>query len=185
MGNGSKSLLMEEPPIPRTTELLQEDAETFGQDHPLNTATIAGGKKLDNYRAELQAVRLTLGGCRQWDTKVWITLDNSAVVGDLKKCIHNGGKVKKQDNNDIWESLNPLIAERTEREGLKITWAKGHAKEEHIASGKTSQEEMARNIAADELATKGIAMINADGVMAKAARQRQTITALQQTNWSK
>ena len=72
----------------------------FGQDHPLNTAAIVGGNKLDSYRAELQAVRLTLSGRRGWDTKVWITLDNLAVVGDLNKCIKNGGKVKKQDNND-------------------------------------------------------------------------------------
>ena len=42
---------------------------------------------MDNDRAELQAVRLTLSGRKKWTAKVWITLDNLAVVGDLNKCI--------------------------------------------------------------------------------------------------
>ena len=75
----------------------------------------------------------------------------------------------------------PLIAERAKEGTIKITWAKGHATDEHIASGKTSHGEKARNIEADKLATAGIAMKNADGTMVKAARQRKTVAALQQT----
>ena len=50
-----------------------------------------------------------------------------------------------------------------------------------MIKGRTSPEEKARNIAADKLATEGIAMNEADAVMVKAARQRKTVTALQQT----
>ena len=153
----------------------------FGQDHQLNTAATVEGRNLDSYRAELQAVRLTLSGCRKWETKLWITLDNSAVVGDLNKCIQNQGNMHKKDNQDIWGSLNLLIAERAKRKALRVTWTKGHATEEHIAEGKTSKEEKARNEGADDLATKGKAMNEVNGTMVKAARQRKTITALQQT----
>ena len=62
---------------------------------------------------------------------------------------------------------------------IKVTWTKGHATEEDISKGRTSLEEKARNIAADKLATDGIAMNEADAVMVKAARQRKTITAMQ------
>ena len=55
----------------------------FGPGHPLNTSDRVSGKKLDSYRAELQAVRLLITGTRRWsDTKLWITLDNEAVVDD-------------------------------------------------------------------------------------------------------
>ena len=64
---------------------------------------------------------------------------------------------------------------------LKVTWTKGHATEEDMLKGRTSLEEKARNIVADKLATDEIAMKEADVVMVKAARQRKTITALQQT----
>ena len=47
--------------------------------------------------------------------------------------------------------------------------------------GRTNPEEKERNIAADKLATEGIAMNEIDEVMVKTARQRKTITALQQT----
>lgn len=146
----------------------------FGKDHPLNTANLVQGGKLDCYRDELQAVRMTLSGCKKWETKVWIKLDNSAVVGDINKRITNQGQIHKQDNNDMWDALNPLIAERAKK-------GKGHATNEHIASGKTSHEEKAGNIEADKLATAGIAMNNVDGTMVKADRQRKSVTALQQT----
>ena len=153
----------------------------FGQEHPLNTAAKVEGRKLDSYRAELQAVRLTLSGCRRWKTKIWITLDNSAVVGDINKCIKEGGKMHKEDNNDIWEAITGLIKERAESESIKVTWTKGHATDEDIAKGKASQEERSRNQEADKLATQGIAMNAIDGVMVKAAKQRKTVAALQQT----
>ena len=63
----------------------------FGHGHPLNTAAIVGGRNLDSYRAELQAVRLTLSGCKKWETKLWITLDNFAVVSDINKRISKRG----------------------------------------------------------------------------------------------
>ena len=151
----------------------------FGQDHPLNTATVVEGRSLDSYRAELQAVRLTLSGCREWSTMIWITLDNSAVVGDINKCIQNKGKMQKQDNKDIWEAINPLVEQRATK--LRVTWTKGHATEEDMEKGRTSPEEKERNIAADELATKGIAMNEMDAIMIKAAKQRKIMTALQQT----
>ena len=113
----------------------------FGQGHPLNTATTVEGRTLDSYIAELQAVRLTLSGCREWESKLWITLDNSAVVGDVNKCINSGGKMHKDDNNDIWESIKSLIEERAKNETIKVTWTKGHATDEDIAKGKASQEE--------------------------------------------
>ena len=93
-------------------------------------------------------------GCKRWNTKLWITLDNSVVVGDLSKCIQNQGKIFKQDNKDIWNPLSSLIKERAERGTIKVTWAKGHATEEHITSGITSHEETARNKAVDNLATE-------------------------------
>ena len=68
-------------------------------------------------------------------------MDNSAVVGDINKCINNGGKMHKDDNNDIWKSITSLIAERAKNETIKVTWTKGHATDEDIAKGKASQEE--------------------------------------------
>ena len=153
----------------------------FGQEHPLNTAAVVEGIKLDSYRAELQAVRLTLSGCNKWKTQIWITLDNSAVVGDINKRIKSGGKMHKQDNNDIWEAVTGLIEERVKEEAIKVTWTKGHATDEDIAEGKASQEERSRKGEADNLATKGIASNNIDGVIVKAAKQRKTVAALQQT----
>ena len=126
----------------------------FGQKHPLNTAATVEGRCLDSYRAELQAVRLTLSGCRRWATKLWITLDNSAVVGDVNKCIQSEGKIHKKDNNDIWDSLKTIIAERAKKGTIKATWTKGHATDEDIANGKASQEERCRNGEADKLATQ-------------------------------
>ena len=153
----------------------------FGHNHPLNTAAIVEGRSLDSYRAELQAIRLMLSGSRKWSTKLWITLDNSAVVGDMNKCINNKGKMCKQDNKDIWDAVNLLVQERASNNSLKVTWTKGHATEEDMEKGRTSPEEKERNIAADKLATDGIDLNEADAVIIKAAKQRKTITALQQT----
>ena len=151
----------------------------FGQEHPLNTATTVTGRRLDSYRAELQAVRLTLSGCRNWSTKIWITLDNEAVVKDVNRCIQNKGKTCKQDNKDIWEAINLYVARRAE--DFKVTWTKGHATEDDIEKGKSSEEERSRNIAADELASKGIKMNEVSNVMIKSAKQRKIVAALQQT----
>ena len=103
------------------------------------------------------------------------------MVGDINRCIQNQGNMHKQDNKDIWDAINPLVEERARHNTIKVTWAKGHATEEDMIKGRTSPEEKARNIAADKLATDGIAMNEADAVMVKAARRRKTITALQQT----
>lgn len=103
------------------------------------------------------------------------------MVGDLNKRIQNQGKMHKQDNEDIWTAFNFLIREGAERGAIKVTWAKGHATQEHTTSGKTNHEELARNKAVGKLATEGIAMNKIDGIMVKAARQRKTIAALQQT----
>jgi ribonuclease HI len=137
---------------------------------------------LDSYRAELQAVRLALSGSRKWSTRIWITLDNSAVVGDINKCIQSKGKMYEQDNKDIWDAINPMVEKRANSNTLQVTWTKGHATEEDMEKGRTNPEEKARNIEADKLATDGIAMNEADAVMIKATRQRKTITALQQKN---
>ena len=114
------------------------------------------GRSLDSYRAELQAVRLMLSGSKNWETRIWITLDNSAVVGDVNKCIQCQGKMVKQDNKDIWDAVNSLVEERAKKNMLKVTWTKGHATEEDLLKGRTSLEEKARNIAADKLATDGL-----------------------------
>lgn len=153
----------------------------FGHMHPLNTSAQVTGRQLDSYRAELQAVGLVLSRCRSWGTKIWITLDNSAVVGDLNKRIQNQGKIQKQDNKDIWDCIAARIKERAARAAIRVTWTKGHVKEEHITRGQTDAVELARNRAADKLATAGIAMNDVDGIMLKAARQRKLIAAIQQT----
>jgi hypothetical protein len=115
------------------------------------------------------------------EKQIWITLDNSAVVGDVNRCIQSGGKMHKEDNNGIWEAIKGLIEKRAKNEAIKVTWTKGHATDEDIAKGKASHEERSRNGEADKLATKGIASNKVDGVMVKAAKQRKTIAALQQT----
>ena len=111
------------------------------------------GRCLDSFRAELQAVRLTLSGSRKWSTRIWITLDNSAVVGDINKCIRSKGKMYKQDNKDIWDAINPLVEERAGNNTIQVTWTKGHATEEDMEKGRTNPEEKERNIVADKLAT--------------------------------
>ena len=70
---------------------------------------------------------------------------------------------------------------RIEAGSIRITWTKEHATEEDISSGHTTEEEKSRNRGADELATRGIAKNEVDGVMVKAAKQRRSIVALQQT----
>ena len=67
------------------------------------------------------------------------------------------------------------------KNALKVTWTKGHATEEDMENGRTTPEEKERNIEADKLASEGIAMNEVDAIMVKTARQRRTITALQQT----
>ena len=57
----------------------------------------------------------------------------------------------------------------------------GHATEEDVEKGRAPQEERSRNRGADELATKGIASNNVDGVLLKAARHGKALAALQQT----
>ena len=64
--------------------------------------------------------------------KKWVTLDNKAVVGDLNKCIENGGKIDKKDNLDIWNSVAELIATTAHRNSIKVTWTKGHTIDEDI-----------------------------------------------------
>ena len=60
----------------------------FGRNHAYNTAAEIHGRGLNSYRAELQAVRLLLSGAKQWhSTKLWITLDNKAVVNDINKIL--------------------------------------------------------------------------------------------------
>ena len=157
----------------------------FGHSHPYNTATAVVGRQLDSYRAELQAVRLTLSGCRSWPEKIWVTLDNQAVVHDLNRCIQNQGRHSKVDNLDIWESVATNLRERAERGAIRISWSKGHATTEDIAAGKATETEMARNAAADELATRGMNKNNVDGVTIKAAKQRKRLAMLQQTMLTK
>ena len=87
----------------------------------------------------------------------------------------------KEDNNDIWEAITGQKEERIKEEAIKVTWKKGHATDEDIAKGKARQEERSRNGEADKLATQWFASNSIDCVMVKAAKQRKTVAALQQT----
>lgn len=112
---------------------------------------------------------------------IWITLDSEAVVNDLNRCIDNQGRFSKEDNLDTWESTAKHLKERAARGAIRITWAKGHANEEHIAAGKTTEVEMHRNREADKLATTAIGKNNASGVVIKAAKQRKRMALIHQT----
>ena len=153
----------------------------FGSQHPYSTATPVTGRKLDSYRAELHYVRLTLSGCHRWQEKIWVTLDNQAVVNDLNRCIDNQGKFCKEDNSDIWESIAKHFKKRAARAAIRITWAKSHAKEEHIAAGKTTEVEMHRNREADKLATEATGKNATDSVVIKSTKQRKRMALIQQT----
>jgi hypothetical protein len=87
----------------------------------------------------------------------------------------------KQANLDMWTSISELVRERAARDAIMVTWTKGHATEEDIASGKTSEVEHLRNKAVDLLATAGINKNEADGVEIKAAKQRKLLALIQQT----
>ena len=153
----------------------------FGQGHPFNTPAAVKGQRLDSYRAELQAVRLLVSGTRSWtNVKLWITLDNKAVVDDIQRCIE-GSLPRKVDNVDIWQSLSHYVRQRAEQGLLRVTWTKGHATDEDIERGRSSELERERNKLADELATEGKKKQDSYDTLALAARQRTAIAVLIQT----
>ena len=124
-------------------------------------------------------MRLLLTGCRQWQTKLWITLDNQAVVDDLNRSISSRGQVHKLDDTDIWPSVNDCIKDRAARDAIRVTWTKGHATQDDLDQGRSTEEERQRNAAADELATDAINRSPSDRVLFKATRQTKLLTALQ------
>ena len=127
----------------------------FGRDHPYNTAAKVEGRKLDSYRAELQAVRLLVVGVDKWhDAKLWVTSDNVSVVQVIQKGI-DGKLEAKHDNNEIWKALIPRLQERAANNSLSISWAKGHATDEDIKAGQSNETEIERNKSADELGMRG------------------------------
>ena len=153
----------------------------FRENHPYNIAAKVEGRKLDSYRAELQAIRLLAVGVKKWkDTKLWVTLDNSSVGQDVQKAIDNKLEAKK-DNVEIWKALIPRLRERAANNSSKSSWAKGHATDEHIRIGQSYDIEIARNQSPDDLATQGKKLNEIDDELVRATRLRVQIALLTHT----
>ena len=87
---------------------------------------------------------------------ILLVLTKIEIVNVLQK----EGVINKSDNLDIWTSLAQQIAERAKNCTIKVTWTRGHATDEHIAAGQSTEVERRRNAAVDELATQGINLLN-------------------------
>ena len=111
---------------------------------------------------------------------MWITLDNQAVVDGLNRLM-NGSLGKKVDDVGIWNALRQPTKDRAEAGELKVTWSKDHAKEEDIASGKSTLIEKERSDRVDLLADEGRKQHDGFPLIAKAARQWTQIALLMQT----
>lgn len=112
---------MVESIIQQTPELQRADAEFPGKKHPYNIVADVEGRKLDSYRAELQAVRLFAVGVKKWkDTRLWVTLDNLSVAQDVQKNIYNKLEAK-QDNVEIWKAHIPRLRERATNNSFKTS----------------------------------------------------------------
>ena len=116
----------------------------FFKNHPYNMANKVYGKSINSYRAELQAVSIILQGTIKWLTKIWITLDNEAVVKDINAMITKGHKKTRQENKDIWIVIAGIIENRAANSTLRVAWTKGHAAQEHIDKGILTDEEKKR-----------------------------------------
>ena len=166
--------------IPTDYRLTEGGCGIFlGKGHPLNTAAAVTGTLLNSYRAELQAVRLLLTGIQDWKEKIWITLDNKAVVQDLIRVIQ-GNDTPKDDNVDIWPSVKKCLRQRASTQSIQVTWCRGHTSEDDVIAGLITKADRDGNHGADELATKGVLLNNNHSRLIRVARQRKTVTVLQQ-----
>ena len=74
--------------FPQDKRLAQGGAGVYlGKNHPCNLAEQVHGRGMTSYRAELYAVAATLFRSQHWEKPLWITLDNQAVVHDVKKAL--------------------------------------------------------------------------------------------------
>ena len=98
---------------------------------------------------------------------------------DVNRIIDGRG-IKKEDNIDVWSSLEQCINKGAAEGTLRVTWCKGHAKDEHITAGQAIEEERHGNMEADKLATAGILLNAKRNVLIKTIRQKRTIAILHQ-----
>ena len=106
-------------------------------------------------RAELAAIILAVAA----DVQVYIGTDCVAVKNKLVRWfIYKGIKKRwrwiKHPNGDLWCALTQMI-EAKGLEAVKIKRTKGHAKEEHITAGITTQRDAWGNGLADASADDG------------------------------
>lgn len=93
----------------------------------VDSSTVVEGKDITSFRAELQAVRLLPVGDKSWHEADWVTLDNEAVAKLLNAFIIHNVMPESHDNNDMWQSLIPVVKKRAAESKIKATWTKGHA----------------------------------------------------------
>ena len=99
--------------------VLHQTSGSHWAKHPYNTAAKHYGRRLNSYRSELHAVRLLFCGVREWrGTKVWITLDNETVMGEISRLM-KGKLGKKVDNVCIWNAQGSQLQRKQRRVNSK------------------------------------------------------------------
>ena len=87
-------------------------------------------------------------------------MDNSAVVrrtGDLLKGVRYKPNRPWQlmPDGHMWEALDKALGQRG-TDTFAVTWVKGHATQEHVKAGQTTERDRLGNEEADKLADKGV-----------------------------
>ena len=102
----------------------------FGNKHPHNTDFAVSGVDMNSYRTKLQAVSFMLDGAKEWDTNIWITLYNEAVVNQINAPIKRGRFKMFRERRDLERRKEGSWAPRTNQvEGQLVQRAstrKGH-----------------------------------------------------------
>ena len=75
---------------------------------------------------------------------MWISLDNEAVVNNVKEQVERRG-TNKTEIQYLWSRIKEALSNRTTEEGIKVTWTKGHATSEDVDNGVCTEEAGKRN----------------------------------------
>ncbi len=102
-------------------------------------------------RAELRAVLTALEWAKE---PIDVILDNTWVVDGVCKVLE-GATFDGTAHYDLWRRVESEV-ERLGKHRVKVRWTKGHATEEDIRQGKSSEQDARRNEEADKLVQQGM-----------------------------
>ena len=123
----------------------------YGENHPWSQGVPLLGREQSVARAELRASLWALEWARE---SIEIVTDNEAVVKGMFQIIFLD-RCPTGSHEDLWRR----VYEENKRLGLgrvAVRWTKGHATDEDIEAGRSTQEDKEGNDAADALATVAV-----------------------------